>query len=308
MKIKNYLTCASALLLFISMHCAVAETYTTPADTSAIVGSSRYITSSSNETLITIAQNFDIGLNAILLANPGVPATTPVASNIPISIPTSHLLPPVTRSGIVINLPEMRLYYYLPNGIVKTYPIGIGRIGKTIPLSRTIVVRKAKNPIWIPPEDIRAFNKDQGIDLPHIMQPGPDNPLGPYAIYLKIPTYLIHSTIYPDSVGTRASFGCIRMHETDIQDFFPLVTAHTPVTIIDMPNKVGWEENNLFLETHTPLEEHAQEIYAKYAGVINSIENATEHKPTMIDWQMVADLVEFRDGTPHEIGFALTPS
>src|SRR5437762_1500644 len=132
----------------------------------------------------------------------------------------------------------------------------------TIALAHTAVVRKAENPVWIPPEDIRAFNLEQGVVLPRVMPAGPDNPLGPMAIYLQIPTYLIHSTIYPDSVGRRASFGCIRMHKSDIEDFFPLVQPGTPVTIVDMPTKVSWVGDRLYLETHEPLEEHRSEPYA----------------------------------------------
>ncbi len=98
------------------------------------------------------------------------------------------------------------------------------------------------------------------------MGPGPDNPLGPYAIYLRIPTYLIHSTIIPESIGRRASFGCIRMNENDIKQFFPLVTPGTPVAIIDMPNKVAWQDNKLILEAHPPLEERSS--YANLDGIV----------------------------------------
>ena len=199
----------------------------------------------------------------------------------------------------------MRMYYYASDGIVKTYPIGIGQVGKTIPLKRTVVVRKVKNPVWIPPEDIRAFNEQQGIVLPKVMASGPDNPLGPYAIYLGIPTYLIHSTIFPDSVGRRASFGCIRMHESDIKDFFPLITAGTNVMIIDMPTKVGWQGGTLLIETHKPLVEHSTEYNASYQGMVNSIDGAMGNQPTMVDWQMVADLSQTRDGLPHNIGFRI---
>src|SRR6185503_4423744 len=96
-------------------------------------------------------------------------------------------------------------------------PIGIGKIGKTIPLAEAMITRKAKDPKWIPTDDIRQFNLSQGVVLPQVMPPGPENPLGSYAIYMSIPTYLIHSTIFPESVGKRASFGCIRMYQSDVE-------------------------------------------------------------------------------------------
>jgi L,D-transpeptidase ErfK/SrfK len=283
------------------------KTYTLPAGGDTLIGGVEYVTSAPGETLLSIAQHFDLGLNSIDTANPGVGPLSLLPGGMHVTVPTAHILPPLPHAGIVVNLPEMRLYYYpaTGNGVVMTYPIGIGRVGKTIPIKRTAVVRKVVNPTWTPTASERAFNEEQGIVLPKIMPAGPDNPLGPYAIYLGIPAYLIHSTIFPDSIGRRASFGCIRMHEDDIKDFFPLVKSGIPVIIIDMPNKVGWAGNELLLETHQPLEERTQETYAGVGGIISSIETATSGKPTFVDWQMVSYLAEMRDGMPHEIGFRL---
>jgi L,D-transpeptidase ErfK/SrfK len=308
MKIKNLTRalCALGILFFATTQTLLAENFVVPAGSDSIIGEAIQTSSQANDTLITIAQRFDVGLNAIAAANPDIAVTAQLQLGTPVHVPASHLLPPLPHKGIVINLSEMRMYYYSSEGVVKSYPIGIGRVGKTIPLAHTAVVRKAENPVWIPPEDIRAFNLEQGVVLPRIMPSGPDNPLGPMAIYLQIPTYLIHSTIYPDSVGRRASFGCIRMHESDIKDFFPLVTAGTNVTIVDMPSKVGWQGNNLYLETYAPLEEHATEAYTGVEGMVNAIQSATgSGNNAFIDWQAVADLSDARDGTPHNIGFKL---
>jgi L,D-transpeptidase ErfK/SrfK len=199
----------------------------------------------------------------------------------------------------------MRMYYY-PAGSdqVMTFPIGIGRIGKTIPIKKTYVVRKALHPTWTPPADIREFNEQQGITLPKVMGAGPDNPLGPYGIYLGIPTYLIHSTIFPESIGRRASFGCIRMNESDIKQFFPIVSAGVPVVIVDMPNKVAWEGSHLYLEAHPPLEERAN--YASLSSIVKSIkERLPTNHFTLINWQMVNAIAEQPDGVPHEIGVLL---
>jgi L,D-transpeptidase ErfK/SrfK len=296
---------AVGILFFATSSLALAETYPVPATENNIIGEPIFTSAQNGDTLISIAQRFDVGLNAISAANPDVAVTARLPAGTHVDIPGSHLLPPLPHKGIVINLPEMRMYYYSSEGVVKTYPIGIGRVGKTIPLAHTAVVRKAENPVWIPPEDIRAFNLEQGIVLPRIMPSGPDNPLGPMAIYLQIPTYLIHSTIYPDSVGRRASFGCIRMHESDIKDFFPLVTPGTAVTIVDMPTKVGWQGKNLYLETYIPLEEHSTEYYAGYEGMVSAIQSTTGSSTTFVDWQAVSDLADARDGTPHNIGFQM---
>ncbi len=295
------------MISFSLFNTAHAATYPLPSGSNSIIGKTQYVTASSGETLSSIAKRFDVGLNEIVDANDGINPMQPLLDGTTVHIPTAFLLPPSGQRGIVINLPEMRMYYYPSNsnGIVMTYPIGIGKIGKTIPIKNTAIARKTLNPTWTPPADIREFNEQQGIILPHTMPAGPDNPLGPYAIYLKIPTFLIHSTIFPDSVGRRASFGCIRMHESDIKDFYPLVTAGTPVTIVDMPNKIGWQGSRLYLETHDALDEHKDAPYAGYSGVVKTIDATAQNHPVFVDWQLVAYMTEAPDGLPHEVGFRI---
>jgi L,D-transpeptidase ErfK/SrfK len=282
---------------------AFAKVYEVPMSGNQLVGKSTTTSSQVGDTLTKIAQRYDLGINEITEANPGMATNAILPPGTHIIIPSTYILPPMARKGIVINLPEMRMYYYIGDGTVRTYPVGIGKVGKIIPIKQTAVARKVENPVWIPPQDIREFNQSQGIILPHVMPAGPDNPLGPYAIYLKIPTFLIHSTIFPESVGRRASFGCIRMHEADIKDFFPLVQRNTPVTIIDMPTKAGWENDQLFVETHAPLEERSNEQGATFQGMVDAIDLASANQTPFVDWQMLSDLVDDRDGKPHNVGF-----
>lgn len=292
-------------LLFLSVlahSCAFANSYTLPAADNNLIGKIDYTTSGPNETLVSIGQKYNVGVNAMLSANPGFSETTPLPPETRIKIPSRFLLPPGPRKGIVINLPEMRMYYYpKESDEVMTFPIGIGKVGRTIPITHTAIMRKTVNPTWIPPQSIRQFNKEQGVDLPQAMGPGPDNPLGPYAIYLKLPTFLIHSTIFPESIGRRASFGCIRMHENDIKEFFPLVKSGIPVDILNMPDKLGWVGNKLFLESHQPLEEKNEGGISSIVGSIQA--QSPRDSVTFINWTVVAYVVEQRDGLPHEIGF-----
>jgi len=288
--------CASSQALF-------AANFTLPAQGNALIGEINYISTNHGDTPASIASRYNIGQNVIISANPGVKENYAMPGGRYLKIPTRFILPPLPHKGIIVNLPEMRLYYYPGNGgEVMTFPIGIGRIGKTIPIENTSIARKVVNPTWTPPEDIREFNRQQGIELPDVMPPGPDNPLGPYAIYLRIPTFLIHSTIFPESIGRRASFGCIRMNETDIKQFFPIVTAGIPVIILDMPNKVGWDSGHLFLEAHPPLEE--RESSSSLTSIVSEIQRALPaDKVTLINWQLVSYLSSQPDGVPHDIGF-----
>lgn len=306
MFISSFLkTGSKAILIFLITPLSVsvfAKQYLLPHPGNDLVGGVKFANVTTHDTPATIAERFDIGLNAIVESNPG--STERRLSSTHLRIPTAHILPPHPRTGIVINLPEMRMYYY-PEGYesVMTFPIGIGKMGDSIPLKNTTVTRKKVNPTWIPGPRVRAYNEEQGVELPYAMGPGPDNPLGPYAIYLNIPSFLIHSTIFPESIGRRASFGCIRMNENDIKQFFPLVTPGTQVAIINMPYKVGWHGNKLYMEAHIPLEELRDEFNASLDGVVATVQDALpKDKPTMVDWQLVAHLAEHPDGIPHEIG------
>ncbi len=303
-KVKKIL---SALFLLISSN-AFATVYDLPAKNQSLVGEMKYNAAELDDTIVTVAKRYDVGFNAVENANPDLNIKRGFAPGTPLAIPTEHLLPNRARRGIVINLPEMRLYYY-PAGSheVYTYPIGIGKIGKTIPIKQAYVTRKTKNPTWTPPADIREFNMQQGIVLPKIMPAGPDNPLGPYAIYTSLPTYLIHSTIFPESIGTRASFGCIRMYENDIESFYPFAQRGIPIAIINTPIKIGWQNDRLYMESHEPLEEHGNAFDASLPGVVHEITTTTQ-QPTLIDWELVSYLAKTKDGIPHEVGIRLPQS
>lgn len=285
---------------------AQAATYSLPSDNESIIGTLQYSTIDTDDNVTRLQQRFDVGYQAIVNANPHLDLSLELPSGSPLVIPTEHLLPNHSRQGVVINLPEMRMYYYPKDTqAVFTFPIGIGKMGKTIPIVDTSIIRKAENPSWTPPEDIREFNLKQGIVLPKVMPPGPDNPLGPYAIYMRIPTYLIHSTIFPESVGKRASFGCIRMYKGDIEDFFSLVERGEPVAIINTPVKTGWQHDRLYIEAHEPLEEHGNAFDASLKGMVHQVTESTKHQPTLVNWQAIAFIAKERDGIPHDVGMRL---
>ena len=296
----------ASLFLLLGSTQTFAATYHLPPANNDIIGDIQYESATTRDNISKIAYRYDIGFNAIQKANPQYHPSNLFKSETTLQIPTRHLLPNHTRAGIVVNLPEMRMYYF-PKGSneVLTYPIGIGKVGKNIPMQKAVVTRKATNPYWYPPQDIIDFNREQGVNLPKIMPPGPDNPLGTYAIYMSIPTYLIHSTIFPESVGRRASFGCIRMYEADIEEFYPTITRGVPIEIIDEPVKLGWQTNRLYLETYDVLEDSSNTDKTTVAGIVDLVLDETKNQPTLIDWQGIMFVANEKDGIPHEIGVKL---
>lgn len=296
----------SAFFFLLSTSSVYAASYSTPPAYESLVGDMQYSSAGANETVVTLQTQYDLGYNALENANPQLDLSRPIPYGSSVVIPTQHLLPNQPRVGIVINLPEMRMYYYpRGSGQVLTYPIGIGKVGKTIPITQAYVTTKKRDPVWTPTDAIKQFNLEKGIILPESMPPGPDNPLGSYAIYMTIPTYLIHSSPFTESIGKRASFGCIRMYESDIEDFFPSVENRTPVAIINQPTKAGWQDDRLYLEAHTPLQEHGETFEATLPGMVHLVTRMSSNKPSMIDWQLISFISKERDGIPHEVGFRL---
>jgi L,D-transpeptidase ErfK/SrfK len=201
------------------------------------------------ETLLEVARDNDLGILEILAANPGIDPWVP-GEETSVLLPTQHILPDAPRDGIVINLAELRLYFFPGSGAApQTHAIGIGREGFTTPLGETRVVRKSANPTWRPTPATRADNPA----LPAAVPPGPDNPMGQFALYLGWPTYAIHGTNKPPGVGRRVSRGCIRLYPEQIAALYPQVPVGTRVTVVDQPVKLGWHGGQLYMEVHPEL-------------------------------------------------------
>jgi L,D-transpeptidase ErfK/SrfK len=235
-----------------------AEIYELPPEGYDVVGAVATVTARQEDTLIDIARRNGLGYHDIVHANPGVNVWVP-GEGTEVILPTRFVLPPGPRRGIVLNLAEYRLYYY-PEPVdgepayVMTYPISIGRMDWETPLGSTRVVAKVKDPSWYPPQSVRDEHAADGRPLPRVVPPGPDNPLGKYAMRLGLPGYLIHSTNRPAGVGMRVTHGCIRMFPEDIEYLFPNVDVNTPVRIINAPVKIGWFGDELVMEVHPVLE------------------------------------------------------
>lgn len=219
------------------------------------VGEMGYLLTRYEDTLPQIAVDYSIGYTELRAANPGVDAFLPGEGTFLI-LPTMHLLPDAPQTGIVVNITEMRLYYFAePNQPPLTFPIGIGREGRTTPLGQTRIVRTKEHPTWTPPPSIRA----EKPWLPAVVPPGPENPLGDYALYLGWDRYLIHGTNEPFGLGRRVSSGCIRLNPEAIDLIFHSVGVGTQVTVVDQPVKFGWIDGELYMEV-APTVEQADQI------------------------------------------------
>lgn len=216
---------------------AQANTWPLPPPGSKLVGENKYhVVENNGGSLEAIAKKYNVGFLALLQANPGVDPYVPRAGSV-LTIPLQTLLPDAPREGIVINLAELRLYYYPPGkNVVTVYPIGIGQLGgdTLTPTMVTTVSDKRANPTWTPTANIRARYKAQGIDLPAVVPAGPDNPMGHHAIRLAAygGVYLLHGTNADFGIGMRVSSGCIRLRDGDIETLFKQVTLEPKSTLL----------------------------------------------------------------------------
>ncbi|EFE94362.1 TPA: L,D-transpeptidase family protein [Serratia odorifera] len=227
-----------------------------PADSRLIGENTIYTVPNDGRSLEAIAADYQIGLLGMLEANPGTDPYLPKPGSV-LTIPTQMLLPDTPREGIVVNLAELRLYYY-PKGENKVivYPIGIGQTGMHTPLKVTSVSQKIPNPTWTPTANIRKRYAAQGVTLPGVVPAGPENPMGLFAMRLSMGhgEYLIHGTNANFGIGMRVSSGCIRLRPNDIEALFNMVPKGTRVQIINEPVKVSVEpDGKRYVEVHQPL-------------------------------------------------------
>lgn len=271
-----------------------------------VIGQLEHTRVASGDTLLDIARRHDLGQDEILLANPDVDRWLPSVGTA-VLLPNRYILPKAKRTGLILNVPEMRLYYFPKPGlgqspVVVTHPVSVGRMDWNTPLGTTQVVAKQKNPAWYPPRSLKQEAAARGDALPDVVRPGPDNPLGRYVIRLGIRGYLIHSTNKPYGVGMRVTHGCVRMYPEDIKLLFDGIPIGTPVQIINQPIKVGWLDGTLYLEVHPPLAEDRYQYRDIEQLAMDAIADAIAEEntkyPVMLRDGVVSTAVHEQSGVP----------
>jgi len=292
---------------------ASASLYALPADGSAVVGTDGSTRTVYEDTLPDIAHRYSLGYYEIIRANPGVDVWLPGADKV-LVLPGRRILPPGPREGIVVNLPEHRLYYFpKPHGhdrpVVITYPVSIGKMDWRTPLGETHVIAKIKHPAWYPPESIRKEHAENGDPLPKMVGPGPDNPLGDYALRLAAGRgeYMIHGTNNPTAVGMAVTHGCIRMYPEDVAALFALIPVGTPVRLVNEPVKVAWVDGKLFLEAHPPVDEEGQSVAPDLKLLSQKLDHALGGDNAAIHWDLARATLRVASGIPTLVGLAAEP-
>ncbi|PNF11242.1 murein L,D-transpeptidase [Enterobacter cancerogenus] len=290
-----------------ALNTARAVDYPLPPVGSRLIGQNQtYTIQEGDNKLQDIARRFNTAAQLILETNNTIAPVNPAPGTV-ITIPSQMLLPDTPREGIVVNLAELRLYYFPPGeNRVEVYPLGIGQLGLETPVSTTRVSQKIPNPTWTPTAGIRARSLAQGIKLPPVVPAGPNNPLGRFALRLGIGNgeYLIHGTSAPDSVGLRVSSGCMRMNAPDIKALFEQVRVGTRVQIINEPVKFAVEpDGRRYIEVHRPLAQQEGEN-PQTVAISHSADFATFMAQAGNDKALIDKALSRRAGIPVAVSTA----
>ncbi len=262
-----------------------------------VIGRLAFISLEKGDTLPDIARHFSLGINAVSAANPGIDMWVPEAGK-RIMLPLSFILPDAPRKGIVINLAAMRLFQFKRDSdllAVLTYPVGVGTEERPSPTGQMYVERKVPRPTWHVPASIARDHLKKGDPLPAAVPPGPENPLGEYALYLSKSTYLMHGTNKPASIGLRATNGCIRLYPEDVKKLYEKTPLKTPVSIVNQPYLLGQSNGVVYMEVHAAPENldavEFDRIYAK-------LRNIEKESGRTLDWSKVKKAMAEARGIP----------
>jgi len=299
-----------AVLALASANPVQATVYALPSPEATVVGEDQTVETVYTDTLYDLARKLSLGSEELIRVNPGVDPWLPGAGK-KLVVPGRHILPPGSHEGIVVNLPEHRLYYFPkpkrggPIEVI-TYPVSIGKMDWSTPLGLTHVIAKQKDPTWFPPESVRKEHAEAGDPLPAKVPPGPANPLGAYAMRLAAGngTYLIHGTNNPIAVGLAVTHGCIRMYPDDVAALFPLIPVGTPVHLINEPVKEAWVDGELLLEAHPPVDAQGQSFEPNVDQFAEMLSAHVGETTVAINWDYAREVLQKADGVIATVALA----
>jgi L,D-transpeptidase ErfK/SrfK len=298
----------SALYLVSISTCALAAVYELPADGSAVVGTDSRIRLGGQERLFDVARRYSLGYPEIVRANPGADIWSRDEGR-EILLPVRRILPPTPHEGVVVNLPEHRLYFYPKSKpgekrVVVTYPVSIGRMDWHSPLGQTWIIAKERHPSWYPSESIRNEHAARGDPLPKVVPPGPQNPLGEYKMRLAVGdgTYEIHGTNNPVAVGLAVTHGCIRMYPEDVAALFAAIPVGTKVWLLNEPVKIAYVDGKLLVEVHPPVDGEGQTAELNLEEMSQKLRRALGQDTAAIHWDFAREALEAATGVPIVVG------
>ncbi len=257
-----------------------------------LIGAWRNTLVEPEETLLDVAYRERLGFTAVARLNPDVDEWIPDAGTV-VQLPTRLILPDAPAEGLVLNVPEMRLYDFRLGPEPEIFAAAVGDALDPTLLGEFRIGEKRVNPTWTVPASIRA----EKPELPARVPPGPDNPLGSLWMTIGSSSYGIHGTNIRWSIGRMATHGCVRLYEDEMQRLFERTASGTRLRIVYQPYKWGTAGDGLYLEAHPDLYDRISDPLAaalELPRALGSIE--------AIDVGEVARVVVEARGVPLRVG------
>jgi len=263
-----------------------------PSRLAPIVGARARTVVQEGETLLDIAFSFGLGFEQVARLNRRVDVWIPEPGT-PIELPTQAILPSGAAEGLVINVPEMRLYDFSVEGTPRVIAVSVGEPEDPTPLGEFRIGQKRVDPDWRVPESIRR----ERPELPSTVPAGPDNPLGDRWMTLGSSSYGIHGTNNRWSVGLDATHGCVRLYNREMHELFDRVPEGTRVRIVYQTVKLGRRADGIFIEAHPDL-------YARVGDPLAAtrIQLRSLGLDGLVDRGLVERTVREAQGTPVRVG------
>jgi L,D-transpeptidase ErfK/SrfK len=285
-----------------------AAVFTLPPNGGSLIGQDQQIQTQAADTLLDLARKYSVGYWEIQEANPKVDMWLP-GQGTGLTIPGRFIVPPVEHKGIIINLPQHRLFYF-PKAhrhdqpIVITYPASPGEGDFPTPVGATRIIRKVPHPVWIPTAHILKAHQLAGDPIPKIWPAGPDNPMGEWALETTLShgEIYIHGTNNPMAIGMSVTHGCVRLYPEDIAALYPVVRVGTPVTVVNEPVLASLQDGELYLEVHPPTNSNHIAVAPDFDKISQIIDTAIGQSVVAIDWDKVRQVAAQANGLPQLIG------
>ncbi len=244
------------------------------------------------DSLIDIAYRFRLGYSAVEALNPGVDVWLPKPGTL-VRLPTVMILPRTEPLGLVINVPEMRLYDFTVKGLPEVFAIAIGDEVDNSLMGEFKVGNKRTNPIWYVPASIRQ----EKPELPAQVPPGPDNPLGDRWMNIGVTSYGIHGTNTPYSIGRLATHGCVRLYNDEMRRLFDRTQSGTRLRLVYQSVKLGRRGNGLYVEAYPDVYNREPNRLGELMMTLNDLGLAS-----YVDAELVQQVVKDGIGYPIQVG------
>jgi L,D-transpeptidase ErfK/SrfK len=285
---------AGLLFLLVSLPTQALQ----PQLSTSLVGSRFTYTVRKGDSLTGVGARFGIDATVLAKLN-GLKPRARLKPSQMLLVENRHVVPNAVADGILINIPQRMLFLFKEGTLLGHYPVAVGRPDWQTLIGNFNVLSKEQDKVWIVPKSIQEEMRREGKPVKKRVPPGPENPLGKYWIRVT-PDCGIHGTIFPTSIYTFQTHGCVRLLPADIHELYTQVPVGTPITIIYEPVLLArLPAGGVFLEVHADVYERAEEP-------VTTVERLTEGNVlhSVLDWKTVKEVIKQQQGLAQEVGVA----